>query len=216
VTAPQLNRRALDGRAQRPYQEQYPLTHGHVMNKYATRSEMIKHYIAIGRPDIAERMRENDRRRSREFRDRYPHLIRATQAVREALQRGDLMRPSTCSRCGKVCRPEAHHRSYEPEGLLDVEWLCRECHQAEQIRWRRLAALAKFIEGDPEVVREGMRPIREVAAQTGVSDTTIRSLIQESRVRAERRDGKKWYVYPPDVQYLVDTGQVRPRSRQGQ
>lgn len=186
------------------------------MNKYATRSEMIRHYIAIGRPDIAEMMRENDRRRAREFREHYPHLVRAARAVREALQRGDLVRPSTCSRCGKVCKPEAHHHSYEPEDLLDVEWLCRECHQSVQVYWRRLAHIAKSVGGDPEVVREGMRPIREVAAQTGVSDTTIRTLIQESRVRAERRGGKKWYVYPPDVQHLVDTGRIRPRSRQRQ
>jgi len=76
-------------------------------------------------------MKEHDRRRSREFRDRYSHLVRATRVVRAALRRGDLVRPSTCSRCGKVCTPEAHHHSYEEEDLLDVEWLYRRCHAAE-------------------------------------------------------------------------------------
>jgi len=180
------------------------------------RSKMIKHYIAMGRPDIAEMMRENDRRRAREFREHYPHVIRAQRAVGAALRRGDLVRPSTCSRCGKVCKPEAHHHSYELEDLLDVEWLCKECHQSEWAHWNRLNYITRAVGGDPKVVREGMRPIREVAAQTGVSDTTIRTLIQESRVRAERRGGKKWYIYPPDVQHLVDTGQTRPRGRQGQ
>jgi len=61
----------------------------------------------------------------------------AYTAVRCALERGDLVRPSTCSRCG--CRPKpaadgrslihAHHHNYAKP--LDVEWICCLCHRKE-------------------------------------------------------------------------------------
>lgn len=57
-----------------------------------------------------------------------PRAVRevAHNAVAHALRTGRLVRPSTCSRCGRRCKPDAHHADYRKP--LDVEWLCRRCH----------------------------------------------------------------------------------------
>lgn len=51
---------------------------------------------------------------------------RAASAVTQAIRKGQLVRPSVCSRCGGSNRIEAHHADYSKP--LDVEWLCRRCH----------------------------------------------------------------------------------------
>lgn len=59
----------------------------------------------------------------------HPEKSLAISAVGRAVARGDLVRPSVCSRCGKVCFPDGHHHSYAREDWLSVEWLCRSCHR---------------------------------------------------------------------------------------
>lgn len=59
-----------------------------------------------------------------------PEIIAAKEAVARAVAHGDLVRPSTCSRCGKERRIYAHHHSYAPEDRLDVKWVCQKCHRA--------------------------------------------------------------------------------------
>ena len=54
---------------------------------------------------------------------------RAHVAVANAIKRGILVRPATCSKCGKQCRPEAAHHDYAKQ--LDVRWLCMSCHRME-------------------------------------------------------------------------------------
>lgn len=46
--------------------------------------------------------------------------------VTAAIQAGNLVRPNLCSECSTVCKPVAHHDSYDRP--LDVRWLCRSCH----------------------------------------------------------------------------------------
>ena len=57
---------------------------------------------------------------------REKHL--AHRAVMRAVHRGRVVRPASCSRCGSVCAPHAHHHDYTKR--LDVVWLCRQCHAA--------------------------------------------------------------------------------------
>lgn len=58
--------------------------------------------------------------------------IKANSAVNIALLSRRIQRPSTCSKCGVHCKPEAHHhRGYAPEFWLDVQWLCSLCHKYE-------------------------------------------------------------------------------------
>jgi ribosomal protein S27AE len=60
---------------------------------------------------------------------RLPEHNAARVAVYYAIQTGKLTRPKACSRCGKPCKPEAHHhRGYDRANRLDVLWLCRSCH----------------------------------------------------------------------------------------
>ena len=56
--------------------------------------------------------------------------------LRWAVRRGKILRPNHCERCSKPCKPDAHHHDYAKP--LDVEWLCRQCHMAEDGRIERL------------------------------------------------------------------------------
>lgn len=62
---------------------------------------------------------------------------RAKNLVRNALKRGELTRPDTCSKCGDKPAPakdgrsriHGHHHDYSKP--LEVEWLCAKCHREE-------------------------------------------------------------------------------------
>lgn len=76
-----------------------------------------------------EKGRENSRRSSQNYRDKHTEYrlkYAARVAVREAVIKGLLYRPESCSRCGKKCKPEAHHPDYSKP--LEVVWLCSKCH----------------------------------------------------------------------------------------
>lgn len=63
------------------------------------------------------------------YRDSHPEEYRARTVVGNALRDGKIVRPGSCQTCGKSCKPQAHHyRGHAPEFHLDVEWLCRTCH----------------------------------------------------------------------------------------
>lgn len=71
------------------------------------------------------------RRAQPDYRDKQARISAvcgaAGQAVRRALKRGYLVRPSTCEGCGKTAVPiEAAHADYA--NPLAVRWLCRSCH----------------------------------------------------------------------------------------
>jgi len=80
---------------------------------------------------------------------------------------------------------------------------------AAEFAARGKAGLGELTAAQEEVARweepvEGrMRPIREVAAATGVAISTIRRWAGEGQVAAEKRYGKLWYVDPQDVELLV-------------
>ncbi len=62
---------------------------------------------------------------------------RARRAVRTAIEKGHMVRPSNCERCG--CDPgcgvdgralvQGHHHDYSKP--LDIEWICHKCHRLE-------------------------------------------------------------------------------------
>ena len=47
--------------------------------------------------------------------------------VMAAVKKGTLIRPDKCEECGKSCIPHGHHDDYTK--LLDVRWLCIQCHE---------------------------------------------------------------------------------------
>ena len=63
---------------------------------------------------------------TRKYRRKFPEKNMAHLRVSRALQSGVLKRPNICSRCGKKCKPDAHHEDYTKP--LDVIWLCGDCH----------------------------------------------------------------------------------------
>jgi len=62
------------------------------------------------------------------FRAKYPEKARAHDAVKNALKRGDLIRPVACQQCGLVAPLHAHHDDYGHP--LAVRFVCRACHRA--------------------------------------------------------------------------------------
>ena len=68
--------------------------------------------------------------------DRQRHVARGL--VAKAIQKGTLVRPDRCPRCGEPeqrfrngrTNIEGHHHDYSKP--LEVEWVCRTCHNAEQ------------------------------------------------------------------------------------
>lgn len=66
-------------------------------------------------------------RYKKSFKERHPEKVAAHKAVYDAVKRGRLKRPETCSICNSECKPEAHHEDYARP--LDVIWLCGDCHR---------------------------------------------------------------------------------------
>ena len=100
------------------------------------KSEALKH-----RHDNVERIREYDRRRSKDHKrvaaqiertKRYrafnPVKYQAHTAVSNALRKGSLIKPEKCSECDEVGQVHGHHDDYRKP--LMVRWLCPVCHKA--------------------------------------------------------------------------------------
>jgi hypothetical protein len=83
-------------------------------------------------PDKMKEIRRRSAARNREAERRHPEKIRARQTVTNAVHRGKLTKPDQCSRCeAQTARIDlhAHHNDYSKP--LEVEWICRDCHQRE-------------------------------------------------------------------------------------
>jgi hypothetical protein len=104
-----------------------------------------RHCEAVRAADRARYQRRHDqhtawvRRWRAEHRETYRMLTRAHNAVHRALQRGTLIKASTCAFCGGDGYLEAAHTDYTRP--LDVLWVCRPCHRqwdhAEPKAWHR-------------------------------------------------------------------------------
>ena len=42
------------------------------------------------------------------------------------IKHGNILRPSSCIKCERECKPHGHHKDYKKP--LDVIWVCRRCH----------------------------------------------------------------------------------------
>lgn len=124
----------------KPLTDYYPhseMKDGH-LNKYKV---CVKNRVCKHRAVNIDALREYDLERARkgrvkELRRKFPNKYKVMGAVATALSSGKISRPSTCSSCGKICKPQAHHWSYEEEHWLDVVWLCTRCHADEHVRLR--------------------------------------------------------------------------------
>jgi hypothetical protein len=60
----------------------------------------------------------------------------ARQWVRDGVKSGRVVKPARCPKCGSTKNISHHHpRGYER--YRDIEWLCRACHDAADVRDRR-------------------------------------------------------------------------------
>lgn len=86
----------------------------------------------MGTPDIGEEaprvpvQKKKRVKRNRESRSN-PYKQKARNELRNAVRRGQLSKPSTCSRCGSGGRISGHHHDYSRP--LEVIWVCRSCHE---------------------------------------------------------------------------------------
>jgi hypothetical protein len=97
----------------------------------ATHREECVAYDARRRADRREQIAAASTEGWRRFIERQSPEMRALlkdvkNQVARALRRGDLVRPDSCSRCGRTSRIEAAHADYNQP--LAVTWLCRSCH----------------------------------------------------------------------------------------
>lgn len=65
--------------------------------------------------------------RSKEWRDRNWKKRAVHNLVSKALERGRIIRPIQCERCGAE-KPDAHHEDYNKP--FEITWLCKPCHGA--------------------------------------------------------------------------------------
>lgn len=127
----------------------------------------------------------------------------AYRIVRSAIERGDLIRPNSCERCGVLAQNtkdgrayvQAHHRDYSKP--LDVEWICAKCHRAE-------TPLPAVVGGRAYGSKNGQAKLTEqlvveirVSSESGAS---IARRLGVSRSTVNRaRSGKRWSIAAPDV-----------------
>ena len=110
--------------------------------------ECVTERVSKHRKQNLERFQAYDRERAKlphrlqQFRELVrrhnadPVTLQAHRVTTYAIRCGKLIRPDTCSECGKKSKPEAHHDDYSKP--LEVRWLCRSCH----CRFHRLQFLA--------------------------------------------------------------------------
>jgi len=85
----------------------------------------------------------SNRKRMRKISKKYylknPEKCHARRALASAVKRGAVVRPKTCSRCGRIGKIQGHHhRGYSFP--LDVLWVCVPCHVLLDGRANFLAA----------------------------------------------------------------------------
>lgn len=94
--------------------------------KFRKETEILrKRFWRTEHGDIVRRVRREWYRRNPEAQAAYGKVIRA-------LEKGLLIKPEFCQRCGKKRELHAHHEDYSKP--LEVEWLCRECHAQTQTK----------------------------------------------------------------------------------
>lgn len=100
---------------------------------YLARKE---HFRALAKAYAkTERGKDAIRKAHARERELFPERIKARYCVSNAVRDGRLKKAKACEQCGKRGRIEAHHhKGYEPEHRLDVQWLCPPCHDIADLQ----------------------------------------------------------------------------------
>mgnify|MGYP007072099648 CR=1 FL=1 len=134
-------------------------------------------------------------------------VLRSRDRAYRAIQRGQLVRPDLCSRCGQVPPPGKdgrsgihahHHKGYAEEFALDVVWLCAKCHEhvhPSQLPWsEERRASAPSPKGRKLNLSDEERKRRSDRAKKNRPFDAPRNWSEESRKKhADRcREQKPW------------------------
>lgn len=82
------------------------------------------------REDNPDRLKELNVKKMRRYRlsEQFKAKERVRSALRRAVIKGKVIKPTTCESCQKETKIEGHHTDYSKP--LEVVWLCRKCHRA--------------------------------------------------------------------------------------
>lgn len=90
-------------------------------------------YYHRNKDRILEKLREtrkvNGYATTKKYKKNNKEKIECHNYVALAIKFGHLVRPESCEKCKKICKPQAHHDDYSKP--LEVKWLCRKCHGQE-------------------------------------------------------------------------------------
>jgi hypothetical protein len=92
-----------------------------------------REYYHRNKDKILEKLKETRKKNgyntTKQYKHRNKEKIDAHNYVALAIKFGNLVRPETCEKCKKQCKPHAHHHDYTKP--LDVIWVCPKCHGEE-------------------------------------------------------------------------------------
>ena len=81
---------------------------------------------------VYERRPDLRKAKEKRYAEKYPEKRHAKDALRHAVDRGQVQKPSQCAWCGSSASLQAHHEDYSKP--LDVVWLCVPCHGKTRVR----------------------------------------------------------------------------------
>jgi hypothetical protein len=114
------------------YQKEYEEKNREELNAYVRKwhktkqTEESKEKQREARRQWMKRNKEKKIRQNRLYRLRHEERYVAHFLLNDALSRGYLIKPKTCSKCGAGGRIHGHHADYLKP--LEVVWLCHSCH----------------------------------------------------------------------------------------
>ena len=79
----------------------------------------------------------NNAKMVKKYREENPLAGPAHNKVTRAVRSGKLIKPDSCSICGKIGMVHGHHRDYSKP--LEVTWVCQACHKQIHKDIRRIA-----------------------------------------------------------------------------
>jgi hypothetical protein len=119
------NREDKTGRS-RILREKNPIEYRKVQSEWNSKNRLkVREYTKERNKKPEYKLKRNERYgKSRKECDIFKD--RARKIARCAVRSGYLTRPDKCEVCMKECKPHGHHEDYSKP--LDVQWLCRICH----------------------------------------------------------------------------------------
>lgn len=88
--------------------------------------EKNREYVFKKKRIYAKKNKESYREYRRKWRLQNSNAVKAHYLFNKFLKSSKMSRPEKCCKCGKRCKPLAHHPDYSRP--MDVVWLCNYCH----------------------------------------------------------------------------------------